>query len=72
MTPETGISVPPGDPTALVQAAVALLEDEPRRRALGIAARELAERQYSWDTIARRLLAIYELVTGMARVGALR
>ena len=51
-----------------MQALAALLEDEPRRQALGAAARELAEEEYSWDKIARRLLGIYELVTG--RVGA--
>jgi phosphatidylinositol alpha-mannosyltransferase len=59
---ETSLTVPPGDPAALVQALVALLEDEPRRRALGAAARELARERYGWDRIARRLLGIYELV----------
>jgi phosphatidylinositol alpha-mannosyltransferase len=62
-TRETSLTVPPGDPAALVQALVALLEDEPRRRALGAAARELARERYGWDRIARRLLGIYELVT---------
>ena len=42
MTPETGVSVPPGDPEALAQAVIGMLEDEERRRALGTAARELA------------------------------
>jgi glycosyltransferase involved in cell wall biosynthesis len=60
--------VPSGDPAALVQAVVAVLEDEPRRQAMGLAAREHAEERYSWDRIAKRLLGIYELVTG--RVGA--
>lgn len=68
MTRETGLTVPPGDPDALAQAVVALLEDEPRRRELGAAARVLAQERYAWDTIARRLLAIYELVAGRARV----
>jgi phosphatidyl-myo-inositol alpha-mannosyltransferase len=72
MTHETGISVPPGDPAGLTQALAALLEDEPRRQALGVAARELAQQRYAWDTIARRLLGIYELVTGTARVSATR
>jgi phosphatidylinositol alpha-mannosyltransferase len=57
--PETGILVPPGDEEALAGALVALLEDEPRRRRLGEAAREAA-RAYSWDAIARRLVEIYE------------
>jgi phosphatidylinositol alpha-mannosyltransferase len=64
MSPEAGVLVPPGDPTALARAVVELLDDEPRRRALGAAARQLARERYSWDDIARRLVGIYELVTG--------
>ena len=70
MTPETGLLVPPGDPKALADAIVELLEDEPRRAALGAAARKLAQERYSWDDIARRLLEIYELVTSGRPVGA--
>jgi len=64
MSPEAGVLVPSGDPAALARAVVELLADEPRRRALGAAARELARERYSWDDIARRLVGIYELVTG--------
>ena len=60
MTPETSVSVPPDDPGALVEAVAALLADEPRRFALGTAARQLAIEKYSWDDIARRLLNVYE------------
>src|ERR687895_230491 len=70
MTPETSVAVPPGDPAALADALVELAEDEPRRVALGAAARELAIARYSWDDIARRLLAIYGEVTGLERVRA--
>ena len=62
MTPETAVAVPPGDPDALAEAVVALLEDEARREALGTAARRLAVERYSWSDIARRLVAIYESV----------
>jgi phosphatidylinositol alpha-mannosyltransferase len=72
MTPDTGLSVASGDPSALVQGVAALLEDEPRRRAAGSAARELARERYGWDAIAERLLGIYELVTGSARVEVAR
>jgi phosphatidylinositol alpha-mannosyltransferase len=65
MTPETSVAVPPDDPVALADALVALSEDEPRRVALGAAARTLAVERYSWDDIARRLLEIYGQVTGL-------
>ena len=72
MTPATGVSVPPGDPEALAQAVIGLLEDEPHRQALGAAGRELAVERYGWDRVAERLLGIYELVTGDAKVRAAR
>jgi phosphatidylinositol alpha-mannosyltransferase len=73
MTDETSVAVPPGDPRALADALVALVEDEPRRRSLGAAARELAIERYAWDDIARRLARIYELVSGVpAGVAAMR
>jgi phosphatidylinositol alpha-mannosyltransferase len=72
MTRATGVSVPPGDPEALAQAVIGLLEDEPHRQALGAAGRELAVERYGWDRVAERLLGIYELVTGDAKVRAAR
>jgi phosphatidylinositol alpha-mannosyltransferase len=63
MTAETGVLVRPDDSRALAQAVEGLLADEARRRQLGEGARRRA-RGYSWDDIGRRLLAIYELVTG--------
>jgi phosphatidyl-myo-inositol alpha-mannosyltransferase len=65
MTPETAVAVPPEDPVALADALVALAEDEPRRVALGAAARQLAIERYSWDDIAARLLQMYREVTGL-------
>jgi phosphatidylinositol alpha-mannosyltransferase len=61
---ETGILVPPEDVTALVEASIALLEDEPRRAALGSRAREVAEERYGWEAIVRRHLEIYSQLTG--------
>jgi phosphatidyl-myo-inositol alpha-mannosyltransferase len=61
-TEESAILVPPGESEPLARELVALLQDEPRRRRLGEGARKAAER-YSWDPIARRLLAIYEELT---------
>jgi len=54
-----GLIIPPGDIEALERAAITLFEDEPRRRAMGVAAREAAK-QYDWRGIAARLLSIYE------------
>jgi phosphatidylinositol alpha-mannosyltransferase len=62
MTPETGVLVPPGDAHALAQGLIGLLENEPRRRELGAAARRIAEERYSWEQIGRRIASIYELV----------
>jgi phosphatidyl-myo-inositol alpha-mannosyltransferase len=63
MTDETGELFPPGDPNALAEALVGLLDDEPRRVAYGTAARQLAQARYSWEDIARRLAAVYARVT---------
>ena len=62
MTPESGVTFAAGDPRALADAVVALLDDEPRRRALGEAARRLALERYSWEDIGRRLISVYERV----------
>ena len=70
MTPETSVAVIPDDAGALAEAVTALLEDEPRREALGAAARELAIDRYSWADIARRLVAIYDSTRAIEPVAA--
>jgi len=60
MTPEASAAFPAGDERALIDAVTALLSDEPRRQAMGAAGRELAQTRYSWDSIGRRLVEIYE------------
>jgi phosphatidylinositol alpha-mannosyltransferase len=69
-TPETSLSVTPGDPEALAAAVAALLADEPRRAGMGAAARELAVDRYAWSDVARRLEEVYEAVTGRVRTPA--
>jgi phosphatidylinositol alpha-mannosyltransferase len=67
MEPESSISFPAGDARALVAAVEQLLADEPRRQAMGLAGRRLAQERYSWDAIGRRLVDIYDsLVTRAA------
>jgi phosphatidylinositol alpha-mannosyltransferase len=58
--PRTGILVPPADADAIARAVLPLLEDESRRRAMGEAARRVAEERYSWRRIVERLLSIYD------------
>jgi phosphatidylinositol alpha-mannosyltransferase len=65
LEPQASVAVPPGDVSALAEAVCALVEDEPRREAMGQAARELAVERYAWPTIARRLVGVYERVTGL-------
>jgi phosphatidylinositol alpha-mannosyltransferase len=67
LDPSASIAVRPGDARALADAICDLLADEPRRQALGEAARELAVARYSWGVIARRLEEVYGQVTGIAR-----
>jgi phosphatidyl-myo-inositol alpha-mannosyltransferase len=62
MTAEAGVAFPAGDQRALVEAVASLLDDEPRRRALGEGARRLALARYSWSDVARRLAAVYDRV----------
>lgn len=55
---ESGCLVPPGDPVALRKAIDDLLADEPRRRALGAAARIRAS-QFFASTVAEQVEAVY-------------
>ena len=68
--PDAAVTVPFADPDALADAVAALLEDEPRRAALGAAARRLAIDRYSWADIARRLDRIYDAARGVEAVAA--
>jgi glycosyltransferase involved in cell wall biosynthesis len=48
----TGFLVPPGEVDAFGGAVVSLLDDGPRRRAMGAAARDRALQHFTWGTIA--------------------
>lgn len=56
----TGWLFDSGDAAAAAERLLALCADADARRALGAAGRELARREYSWDRITERLLALYE------------
>jgi glycogen synthase len=57
---ETGLLVPPGEPTALRAAIDRLLADEDLRRRLGLAAREHVTALCSWERVTDETLAAYE------------
>src|SRR6188508_1158694 len=65
LEPAASVALAPDDPGALVDAVEGVVADEPRRRALGEAARAIAVERYSWPGIAGRLVEIYEGVTRM-------
>jgi glycosyltransferase involved in cell wall biosynthesis len=48
------------DPTALADAAIGLLLDEPRRRHMGRAARAVAEREFDARLQIERTVEVYE------------
>jgi len=57
---ETGVLVEPRSPRALADAMRDLLQDAERLEAMGKRARKTAERRFSIDRQAERLLALYE------------
>jgi len=56
---QTGLLVPPRDPTALAGALRAVLGDPARRQALGAAGRERVRERFSLEATARRYLDAY-------------
>jgi phosphatidylinositol alpha-mannosyltransferase len=65
---ETGILVPPRDPSAIAEAIVRLGQDEALRGDLVANARRAVER-YSWDRVAGEILDVYEEAVSDARLG---
>jgi glycosyltransferase involved in cell wall biosynthesis len=54
----TGLLVPPEDAPALAEALVALLSDEPLRRAMGASGRQRLEGAFTWAHVAERMLPL--------------
>ena len=63
----SGLLFPYGDEQRLADAVVELLEDEPRRTAMGKAARLIAEQRFDADIWADRLHAVYHQARADAR-----
>jgi len=55
---ESGLLVPALDPPAFAAAVLCLLEDDPRRHAMGHHGREHARAVFSWDAIAEQYEAV--------------
>lgn len=62
ITDECGVLVTMGDASAMADACLSLFGDPPRRKALGIAARERVEQGFSVARMARELEALYAQV----------
>ena len=61
----TGLLVPPDDPASLADALNLLLRDPGRAAAMGLAGRERAVAEFSWDAVAAQTAALYaELAAG--------
>ncbi len=62
---ETGLAVPPHDPNKLADAIATLANDRERARKMGLAALELAKRNFSVDQNALKLYAIFRRCVGL-------
>lgn len=59
---ETGILVPPQNPSALAKAIKLLLEDESLRRKMSSEGRKRVQRCFSWEQAAKQVVNVYEEV----------
>jgi glycosyltransferase involved in cell wall biosynthesis len=59
---QTGLTVPPGNPTALAAAINRLLDDDALRHSLGQAGVRRAKQEFSLDTMLSRTLQLYQTV----------
>ena len=60
---ETGLLVNPGDPKAMADGILELLQDQDKRRAYGLAGRKLVEEKFTTDRVASQVEAVYKEVT---------
>jgi glycosyltransferase involved in cell wall biosynthesis len=62
-----GWLVDPDDEAGLAATLVEVVHDAPERRARGQAAYEQTRGRYAWDTIATRVVSLYEGMLSQAR-----
>jgi len=58
---ESGITIPPGDPDAIADAVISLIESPAKRNMMGISARQRVLEAFDRKEIARQTVALYEL-----------
>jgi glycosyltransferase involved in cell wall biosynthesis len=63
----TGLLVPVGDASALGEGLVTILHDRDLAKRLGLAAREVAARDFAVDRLVTQTAALYEELTARAR-----
>ncbi|MCE4610622.1 MAG: glycosyltransferase family 4 protein [Desulfurococcales archaeon] len=56
---ETGLLVKPGSSKELAEALTLLLQDKTLREKMGLKAREVVEKYYTWDPIVSKILKVY-------------
>jgi len=61
---ETGLLVPPDDPTALAESINSLTRDTERAKAMGTAGRERAGSLFDWGRIAEQTAQLYRSIVG--------
>jgi glycosyltransferase involved in cell wall biosynthesis len=64
---DLGVYAAPGDVENLVAGIRTLLEDAPRRAALGAALRQRAIEHYSWEQAGRQIVGVYRKLTAPAQ-----
>jgi len=56
------------EPGAMAEEVISLLKNRDRARSIGYAARERVEGLFSWESVGRKLLSVYEDVLGAPKV----
>ncbi|RME88353.1 MAG: glycosyltransferase family 1 protein [Anaerolineae bacterium] len=64
---KSGFLVPPRSPEALADRIVTLVNDPALAKRMGDYARHLAETRFSWQTVARKILDVYDSLLSRAR-----
>ena len=64
ITPEVGLLVPPGRPSDLAAAILAILADPQAYHQMSTRARDRALRHYAWPSVAKRLADVYAAAVG--------